>query len=181
MRPLHVAIENGLTDDECGAAIAQAEEQGLGPATVYGEVRQVDRRVRHALTSRHDPGVGGGWLSMRIDALFAEGAAALGVRVAPIAEAYEIVRYDPGCHFATWHTDGGGDLAANRLLSLSIELSPLSAHDGGALEIIPDLLGPRTLPLGGARVFFSRALHHVSPVTRGSRWALVAWTGPGRS
>jgi PKHD-type hydroxylase len=33
------------------------------------------------------------------------------------------------------------------------------------------------LPRGGARLFPSRAIHRVTPVTRGVRHALVAWTG----
>jgi PKHD-type hydroxylase len=46
------------------------------------------------------------------------------------------------------------------------------------LEIAPGTIGlPRTLPRGGARLFPSRAIHRVTPVTRGERWALVAWTG----
>ena len=33
------------------------------------------------------------------------------------------------------------------------------------------------LARGGAHLFPSRALLRVAPVTKGTRWALVAWTG----
>ena len=61
---------------------------------------------------------------------------------------------------------------------MSVELSERADYDGGELEIVPDLVGrARTLPRGSAQLFPSRALHHVTPVERGRRWALVAWTG----
>jgi PKHD-type hydroxylase len=61
---------------------------------------------------------------------------------------------------------------------MSVELSERADYDGGELEIVPALMGrARTLPRGSAQLFPSRALHHVTPVVRGRRWALVAWTG----
>ncbi len=74
--------------------------------------------------------------------------------------------------------DAGTDRYFERQVSLSVELSDPADHDGGLLEIAPAMVGaPRTLPQGGARLFLSRAIHRVTPVTRGERWALVAWTG----
>ena len=91
----------------------------------------------------------------------------------------QILRYDPGCHFQRWHTDGGLDRIEKRLISVSVELSDAADYEGGTLEIVPDLVGrPRSVPRGGATFFPSRALHRVTPVTRGTRRALVAWTGP---
>ncbi len=65
-----------------------------------------------------------------------------------------------------------------RLISVSVELSAPGDHEGGTLEIIPDTVGrTRTLARGGARFFPSKAIHRVTPVTRGLRHALVIWTG----
>ncbi|MFN3388958.1 MAG: 2OG-Fe(II) oxygenase [Allosphingosinicella sp.] len=137
----------------------------------------VDPRHRRATTALRERG-DAPWLFERLDALFAEGGAALGLKVRPLAEPVQIVRYGAGDHFQAWHSDAGADLGDARLVSVSVELSDGRDYRGGTLEIIPDTVGrPRTLPRGGARFFPSRAIHRVVPVTAGTRWALVAWTG----
>ena len=169
---------DALAESECDRAIALARA-GLQPALVFGQngyapnpsVRQVD-------TSFHARSSESGWLYDIVDGLFAEAAQALGVRVAPMKEDVQIPRYRPGNHFQMWHSDAGHDLRGERTLSISIELSHAGDYDGGDLEIVPHALG-RTRPTrrGAARIFPSHALHRVTPVTRGTRWALVNWTG----
>lgn len=166
---------------ECDSLIALGERVGLVPATVWaGAGDQVDAAVRSAWTSHHPRGPETGWIYDRLDRLFAEAGKALGLAVGPVAEALQVLRYDEGSHFRTWHSDAGYDAMERRLVSVSVELSPLGAHDGGDLEIVPDTIGKRrTLERGGARFFPSRAIHRVTPVTRGVRHALVIWTGGG--
>lgn len=178
MNAIHFDRPGAFTPVECDRIVALAEAAGLVPATVYGgDGTQVDPNVRDVATSLHQRSSATAWLHDRLDSLFAEAAAALGVAVSPMAEPLQILRYDQGGHFRAWHTDGGYDVQARRLLSVSVELSPLGAYDGGDLQIAPSVMSPRTLAQGGARFFFSRALHCVTPVTRGTRWALVNWTG----
>ena len=179
MNTIHFDRPAAFSADECARIVALGEAAGLAPATVYGgEGTQVVPSIRNVATSHHERGEGTAWLHDRLDGLFAEAAAALGVEVAPMTEPLQILRYDEGGHFQTWHSDAGFDAQGRRLLSVSVELSPLDAHDGGDLQIVPAMMGTRTLEQGGARFFFSRALHRVTPVTRGTRWALVNWTGP---
>ena len=151
----------------------------MEPATVRGaaadEIAPERRRaqryhlVRNAQTA---------WLFGRLDVLFGEVAPRFAVEVEPVFEPVQVLHYGPGDHFQQWHSDAGTDRLQERQLSLSIELSEPRDHEGGMLEIVPDTVGaPRTLPRGGARLFPSRAIHRVTPVTRGERWALVAWTG----
>ena len=71
----------------------------------------------------------------------------------------------------------GSVIFDQRRISVSVELSEPGDYDGGVLEIAPAVGVPRTLPRGGARLFRSRMIHRVTPVTRGVRDALVAWTG----
>jgi PKHD-type hydroxylase len=178
MSAIHFDRPEAFTVEECARIVVLGEAVGLAPATVYGgSAPQVDTKVRDVATSHHPRTEATAWLHDRLDALFAEAAAALGVAVAPMTEPLQILRYDEGGHFRTWHSDAGLDARDRRLLSVSVELSPLADHDGGDLEIAPSVLGRRTLEQGGARFFLSRALHHVTPVTRGTRWALVNWTG----
>lgn len=178
MNGIHFDRPQAFSAGECAEIVALAEAAGLAPATVYGgSGTQVDTNVRDVATSHHPRNAATAWLHDRLDALFAEAAAALGLAVAPMAEPLQILRYDAGAHFRTWHSDAGLDAQDRRLLSVSVELSPRDVHEGGDLEIIPSVLGRRSLEQGGARFFLSRALHRVTPVTRGTRWALVNWTG----
>ena len=133
------------------------------------------RDVRTALQERDEATE---WLFARLDSLFALAADALALPVGPLREPVQVLRYDVGSHFIRWHTDAGRDLHEGRRISVSVELSERGDYDGGELEIVPETVGrTRTLPRGAARFFPSRALHRVTPVTRGVRWSLVAWTG----
>jgi PKHD-type hydroxylase len=172
-------IPGAFGEAECDALIALGERVGLVPATVWaGAGDQVDAAVRSARTSYHPRGPETAWIYDRLDRLFAEAGEALGLAVGPVAEPLQILRYDEGGHFRTWHSDAGYDAMDRRLVSVSVELSPIGDHDGGDLEIIPVTVGHRrTLERGGARFFPSKAMHRVTPVTRGVRHALVIWTG----
>jgi PKHD-type hydroxylase len=74
-----------------------------------------------------------------------------------------------------WHTDFAG-IRPLRKLSISIQLSAPEDYEGGDLEL---LYGHQPEPMARARgafiVFPSFMLHRVTPVTRGTRWSLVAW------
>jgi PKHD-type hydroxylase len=164
---------------ECDALIALAQEGAREAAPVLGDAGYaVDTNFRDVVTAYRERQPATAWVFDRLDALFAEAAEALGMAVAPLSEPVQILRYGVGCHFQTWHSDAGFDLGGARLISVSAELSEPGDYEGGLLEIVPETIGrPRTLPRGGARFFASRALHRVTPVTRGVRWSLVAWTG----
>jgi PKHD-type hydroxylase len=175
-------VPDAFTEAECDALVALGERAGLAPATVWSEAGDtVQSAIRSAETSYHPRGAGTLWIYGRLDRLFADAAAEFGLAVGPVTEPLQILRYGVGGHFQTWHSDAGYDRGRGRLVSVSVELSPLGDHEGGDLEIVPDTIGrPRNLPRGGARIFPSRALHRVTPVRRGVRWALVIWTGgPG--
>lgn len=179
MSAFHLDRAEAFNDAECDAIVALAHSRPMEPATVYGangdEVVPELRRAERGHFPREDST---GWLFDRLDVLLAEAAAHFELQAEPIFEAIQIVRYGPGDHFQTWHSDAGADRYYERQVSLSVELSEPADHEGGVLEIAPSTVGAaRTLPRGGARLFPSRLIHRVTPVTRGERWALVAWTG----
>jgi predicted 2-oxoglutarate/Fe(II)-dependent dioxygenase YbiX len=91
-------------------------------------------------------------------------------------ENIQLARYDSSDRgFYTWHTDFA-DLAPRRKISISIQLSRSEDYEGGDLEL---LFNSQPCKLERARgtliAFPSFALHRVTPVTRGTRWSLVAW------
>jgi PKHD-type hydroxylase len=168
-----------FSDAECDRLIALAERGGLAPAPVYGaEGYKPDPAVRNVAHAYHPRSEETAWLYERLDALFAEAATALGVEVGAMTEPVQLLRYEVGSHFQAWHSDAGYDKQAERVVSVSVELSAAADHDGGDLEIMPVLIGHgNRLPRGGARFFRSQAMHRVTPVTRGVRYALVNWAG----
>jgi PKHD-type hydroxylase len=63
-----------------------------------------------------------------------------------------------------------------RKLSITVQLSDPADYEGGNLQLIfgkePDVMDKRQ---GMALAFPSYALHEVTPVTKGTRYSLVAW------
>jgi PKHD-type hydroxylase len=178
MSRLHLAVPDAFDASQCDAIVALAQGQGEA-APVWGDGGyQVDRSQRDVPACQIERAGGHGWLFDRLDALFGAAAESFALPVGPVSEPIQILRYDVGCHFQTWHSDAGLDAHDRRRISMSVELSERADYEGGELEIAPERVGMlRTLPRGSAIMFPSRALHHVTPVTRGRRWALVAWTG----
>ena len=178
MSRAYLAIPGAFSDEECNAIVSLAGTARTEQGPLYGRSgRNVDLAARNVRSSLIERAVAP-WLFDRLDALFAKAAEAFGLPVGPISEEIQILRYDVGSHFAMWHTDGGLDSQERRRISVSVELSERTDYEGGELEIVPDSVARmRTLPRGSAQFFPSRALHRVTPVSRGVRWALVAWTG----
>jgi PKHD-type hydroxylase len=177
---LFADVREAFTPAECEAIVALAAGAEARPAPVWGgSAYHVDERVRSAAQSYHPRGPATEWVYDRLDDLFAAAAARFGIAVGPAAEDFQLLEYRVGGHFQAWHTDAGADKHDARLISVSVELSDPAQFDGGLLEI-PQALAAERLPRGGARLFLSRLIHRVTPVTRGTRWALVNWTGVAR-
>lgn len=91
----------------------------------------------------------------------------------------QFTRYEaPGQHYH-WHKDSGRNTAV-RKLSISVQLSDPKDYKGGDLQFKfgnKDLTLPRKR--GMVTVFPSYTLHRVTPVSKGTRFSLVAWvSGP---
>jgi predicted 2-oxoglutarate/Fe(II)-dependent dioxygenase YbiX len=103
------------------------------------------------------------------------------VDISGIEDDIQLARYDSSdSGFYTWHTDFA-DLAPRRKLSISVQLSRPEDYDGGDLELLFYSRPYQTEKSKGALIVFpSFALHRVTPVTRGTRWSLVAWISGAR-
>jgi predicted 2-oxoglutarate/Fe(II)-dependent dioxygenase YbiX len=98
------------------------------------------------------------------------------VDIAGVEPNVQLARYDSAsAGFYDWHTDFAG-IRPLRKISISIQLSRAADYDGGDLEL---MYGIQPQPLDRTRgtliAFPSFMLHRVTPVTRGTRWSLVAW------
>lgn len=102
----------------------------------------------------------------------------------------EVTDFGTGCQIARysaevqghydWHIDLGTERFSRRKLSLSLQLSPSDAYEGGDLEFHLSGLDRMRMRQQGTLVAFpSFHEHRVTPVTRGERYSLVAWVdGP---
>ncbi len=104
-----------------------------------------------------------------------------GVDISNIEGNIQIARYDASDRgFYDWHPDFS-EFAPQRKISISVQLSHSDDYEGGDLELLF-----RGQPYQAEReknmfiVFPSFALHRVTPVTRGTRWSLVAWISGSR-
>ena len=97
-----------------------------------------------------------------------------------IVKSVQITRYAESDYY-DYHIDGDGVTPINaqgtiyhgktRKVSMSILLN--DNFEGGEFEFYPNIkLMPKT---GDAIIFPSYILHRVAPVTRGTRYSLVAW------
>lgn len=83
--------------------------------------------------------------------------------------------------FYNWHNDVQWESpnCGHRKLSMVIQLSDPSEYEGGDLEIQTIHLGPPDPTVlrkqGNVIVFPSFLMHRVTPVTKGTRYSLVAW------
>jgi len=98
------------------------------------------------------------------------------VDVAGVEANIQLARYDStDLGFYNWHTDFAG-IRPLRKLSISIQLSRPEDYEGGDLELQYGTEPQKLDKTRGAFIVFpSFMLHRVLPVTRGTRWSLVAW------
>jgi predicted 2-oxoglutarate/Fe(II)-dependent dioxygenase YbiX len=98
------------------------------------------------------------------------------VDLAGVEANIQLARYDSTDRgFYDWHTDFAG-LRPLRKISISIQLSRPEDYEGGDLELLYSNQPQRLDRARGAFIAFpSFMLHRVTPVTRGTRWSLVAW------
>lgn len=102
------------------------------------------------------------------------------VEISGIEENIQLARYagsDQG--FYDWHPDFS-EFAPRRKISLSVQLSRPEDYEGGDLELLFRGQPYQMEKDKGTFIAFpSFAMHRVTPVTRGTRWSLVAWiSGP---
>jgi len=150
---------------EAGPAAGAAGDAGHGAARRYRVARIPRRGVRYR------------WLYRRVWETVQEfNPRFFCIDLSGIEGNIEIARYDAEDRsFYDWHTDVSAH-APRRKLSISVQLSRPEDYEGGDLEL---LFRPEPHALERARgtiiAYPSFAVHRVAPVTRGTRWSLVAW------
>mgnify|MGYP003119417792 FL=1 len=94
-----------------------------------------------------------------------------------LLERPQLLRYNAPNNAYDWHSDLGVGDASNRKISCSILLN--DDFSGGDLEFFLNGKQLCTMEKGDCILFSSFISHRVTRVTKGHRWALVAWfSGP---
>ena len=92
-------------------------------------------------------------------------------------EPYEIKKYPTGSWFDR-HIDNyhGNDIPVDRKISLSLQLTHGSEYTGGDVVVSYHTMSRNRVSLN---FFPSYYPHHISKITSGTRWVLIAWAwGP---
>jgi PKHD-type hydroxylase len=121
------------------------------------------------------------WIFMKFAQMALQANAQMwGFELTGMLEDLQYTVYPSGGGHYDWHLDVGEGLAAQRKISVTLQLSDENDYEGGNLEIFNQtqpVLAPRQK--GTAVLFPSYLLHRVSPVIKGERRSLVLWvSGP---
>jgi len=167
-----------FSSQECNQIIELSKAQPTIESMVSDEGPSdgIDQRIR---SSRHT------WLHMAPDNKWIFAKIGYAIKYANQMYKFEILgcsslqvaEYPVGGHY-DWHMDIGTSTNSKRKLSLSVQLSNPSEYNGGDLEFlreVPDEVKKKYRQQGTAVIFPSFAAHRVSPVTKGTRWSIVAW------
>lgn len=168
--------ENVFTKAQCESIIKLGKDN-LDFAKVGGG--DIDKKVRDSKTSWLNPNENDTWIFQRItDVILNLNHQFFNFDLWGMAEGLQFTEYSApnGCY--NFHTDCVYK-GVIRKLSLSVQLSDPNDYEGGEFIINngKEMILPKTQ--GTLFAFPSYALHGVKPVTKGTRYSLVAWiTGP---
>lgn len=180
MRSLHL-VPDAFSSEDCDRLVSIAQQNSLSDAgLVKGQTAHSIRRAELCWLAEVE---GADWVMTELVRIVAAAnRESFGFDLTEFGESPQVARYgaEREGHF-DWHSDiGSGHWAAQRKLTIVVQLSDPADYSGGALELRPDsnvFVAP--LQKGMAVVFPSFCLHRVTPVTAGVRWSLTLWAhGP---
>lgn len=170
-----------LSQPECEWVIARGEGMGIVPASVGTPTEQrIDDSVRCVKYCPFDA-EDASWLYDRIaNKIQLANKDYYQFDLTGLLEPVQFLKYthtEQAAGHYIWHQDAGGGFMGNRKLSVVIQLSPHFSYEGCRLSWFGEY-GPKESPAlgqGEAVLFPSYVPHMVSPITKGVRYALVAW------
>lgn len=178
--------DNGhFTDEECDRIIEFAKTHASERGEIQKSEMDARRKLRSVESFRVPWNDQSAWIFERLIGISrAANDKFFGFDIPGLYSAYkhrsllhyvEVLRYEPGDRYVR-HMDYG-PIAVTRKLSLITQLSDPGDYEGG--DVMIDMGDVNPFPAsrdrGAHTIFPSFLLHEVMPVTRGRRWALVAW------
>jgi len=192
-----VSTKNVFTKEELDLIIKlgtnEENSTGLGPARVgqnlgatdeTGYSGLLDNEIRRCSVSGIALSDDTNWIFQRIREVVGDANIAYFNFNINAIDILQLTRYDGtnSPEFYHRHVDlGFSEIDAQRKLSVTVQLSDPNDYDGGDLILyhISGDLATANRERGAITIFPSFISHEVTPVTRGIRYSLVAWTlGP---
>lgn len=172
------AWRQGLfTPEELDTIIEIGNRTELTKASTFG---QQSDKTRNSYVTFLFPNELTNWIFMRLAGAINEmNNQFFKFDLSSMEQGLQFTRYEaPGQHY-DWHVDRGF-MTATRKLSLSVQLNDPKEYSGGDFELLFGRKPERIKRERGMTVFFpSYTVHRVKPVTKGTRYSLVAWiSGP---
>ncbi len=167
----------------CQYLIDRAEDKGMRPGTIgnggndtFYEDKEY-RSVELAILDSNDIGLSLRELRDRIEWTNND---FYQFDVHGLLEGVQILKYTEGNGHYRWHQDYGGGYSSNRKLTVMVQLSDPEEYEGCRLKLFTqEEFEVPTLARGSGVIFPSWQPHCVTPITSGTRYALVAWVhGP---
>jgi PKHD-type hydroxylase len=171
----YMAGPRGFTATECDRIIALGLQYEV--SRIYGD--KIDASVRSSEVAPIALGDDTTWVFERIRAA----AVAVNSRwwnfdLTGIYPYLQLVRYQKTQH-QSWHRDGIDGAFSHRKLTVSVQLTDQRAFKGGSLQFLdelePTIPPPEHLAQGNIVFFPGYQLHQVTPVTKGTRHALLTF------
>lgn len=173
--------EKVFTPEEC-AKIIEIGNLQLKESRIGNVNSKVKKEVRDSMVNFLHPEEDTYWIFEKLEQVTSDiNDALFHFNIHGFVEGLQFTKYVAPTGQYTAHIDRQSIGEVVRKLSLSVQLSDPSEYDGGELEILTSLEYPEIAPKdqGTSFYFNSHLLHRVTPVTRGTRYSLVAWiTGP---
>jgi PKHD-type hydroxylase len=165
-------LENVFTPDECKKIIEIGENKGIQKGIVNGEFQG----IRDSYVSWLFPEENTKWIYERMtSSVLALNNQFFNFHLFGFLEGLQFTRYDSPSGYYGMHADRSFGKHV-RKLSISIQLSDPALYEGGEL-VLQDSNDPQIMgkEQGKLIAFPSFVLHQVKPVTKGTRYSLVAW------
>ncbi len=165
--------DRAFSPEECDTVI-QLARQISSQDGVLDANSESYRQVRKSSVRFVDYEPGLQWVFAKLRNLALTANQAYRFEIVGFRERLQLAEYGVGDHF-DWHMDMSGGATSLRKISISVLLSDPADFEGGDLEFFRTPARPQDRSRGAAAVFPSFLPHRVAPVTRGSRFSLVAW------
>jgi PKHD-type hydroxylase len=177
---INVALtyESAFSPGECESLLALALGLPSQDGVLDSANRDVYRQVRKSAVRMIDFEPNIEWVFVKLRDLALNANQSYRFDIHGFRERLQVAEYGVGDHF-DWHLDLTGGPSSLRKMSISVLLSDAASYEGGDLEFFRTPAGRLGRNRGAAIVFPSFMPHRVTPVTRGTRFSLVAWiAGP---
>ena len=173
--------KDAFAPHELDAIIRIAESLEMTQGRTGGQLgKKQDSVIRNSEVRFLFPNSVTSWIFQRLTAVVSEiNQRFFGFDLTSFDQGIQLTKYEAPDQHYDWHVDRGMG-TGQRKLSLTLQLSDPQDYEGGDLElrfgkdpIIADK------ERGVMTLFPSYTMHRVTPVTKGTRYSLVAWvSGP---